>query len=86
MALPPPASPPVTLVLDSWMEAGEVRTALDGWAHLVAESMEDRLPAERATGEPLLAALSEASFRRDGSPAEIGRLVDAARQWIVAPR
>lgn len=84
-ALVPPAAVPVAPVLDSWMEAGEVRTALDGWAHLIAASMGDRPPGARATAEPLLAALNEASFRRDGSPEEISRLVAAARQWVATP-
>ncbi|MFN0177266.1 MAG: hypothetical protein ACKVZ0_00590 [Gemmatimonadales bacterium] len=78
---PPPPEPAIEPILTAWLHAGEIRTSLDGWAHLITDESVRRSPVAQAAAAPIVAALTEASFRRDGSPGEIAGLVAAARDW-----
>jgi hypothetical protein len=81
VSAPPPPEPAIEPILAAWLDAGEVRTSLDGWAHLMTDESVRRSPAAQAAAAPIVAALTEASFRRDGTPDEIAGLVAAARGW-----
>ncbi len=83
---PAPDADPVAL-LDRWTTAGETRVVLEGWTQLIT----DRLalkgdPGARATVEPLLLALGAVGFRPDTPPADVDRLIAAARRWVAEGR
>jgi len=77
---PPPPVDPAPL-LDRWAAAGEIRVALDGWARLVAEARARRGDPDGGA-EALQAAFDAIGFRADANPAEVERLVRAAKAWL----
>jgi len=82
LAAPPVTGPDLPAILDAWARSGEIRTALDGWAHLIERELERHQEADRAAASPLLDAMAIAGFRRDQSPAELERLTALAKRWL----
>ena len=78
----PVPEPDLPAVLEGWARAGETRTALDGWAHLIERELEARKDSDRAAATPLLDAMALAGFRRDEATGEIERLMTLAKRWL----
>ncbi len=76
---PPPLDP--RPLLDRWVAAGESTVALDGWARLVAETRGRRGDPDGGA-EALETAFTAIGFRADANPAEVERLVRAAKAWL----
>lgn len=76
-ALPPPARIPVDFeaTLRRWAELGELRAAVDGWAHVIAAEAHEagRAPDPRVAA--WLEAAERAGFRSDRDSAELERLL-----------
>lgn len=70
-------------VLDRWRGAGEHRSALDGWAHLIEDAKTRRPGMDHGGGSELAAELTEASFRHGREPEQADELVTAARRWLA---
>ena len=59
-----------------------MRSALDGWSHLIESALEQGPdPAAKAGAAPLLEALALAGFRPGLPPEESNRLLRAAHDW-----
>jgi hypothetical protein len=88
--IPPPAPiarPDLVAEIDAWAALGEVRSALDGWSHLIESELERRPdPAANAGAAPLLEAMALAGFRPGLPPEESNRLLRQARDWWNRPR
>jgi hypothetical protein len=83
----PIARPDFVAEVDAWAGFGEVRSALDGWSHLIEAELDRRAdPAAHAGATPLLEALALAGFRPRLPPDESTRLLRAARDWWNRPR
>lgn len=76
-----PALPDVPALLDRWADAGELKTAADGWAHLVGQSAATDGDAARVRAE-----LDRIGFRPD-PPAEVveAAIASAKRSLGVRP-
>lgn len=81
----PPAEDPVSL-LDRWAAMGETRAALEGWRQLIEARLVGADAAARTAVEPLLLALGTIGFRPDTPPADVDRLISAARRWMTEGR
>ncbi len=80
-----PEEPPPIDRLDRWQRSGELRVALDGWAHLV-ERTRAADPSAAATRDGLLAELDQVAFRPDAPPADVDELILRARRWVTEGR
>lgn len=88
MIAPPVIMPTMDRValLDRWAALGETRAALEGWSQLIEAGLAGADPSRRAPVEPLLLALGAIGFRPDTPPADVDRLIDAARRWVAEGR
>jgi hypothetical protein len=84
-AIVPPRPAPLKLEtsLTVWAELGELRAALDGWAHLIEAGVAGREVTPRAAA--WLAAAERAGFRGQADTAELERLIDAVKSLRAAP-
>lgn len=78
------AEPDLPAMLARWTDAGEARAALDGWARLVAQRSEGRGGDPDGGTEHLLHAIDAIGFRADAEPAEVTRVIRAAKDWLEA--
>jgi hypothetical protein len=81
---PDPPAPDVARLLDAWAAAGETRTALDGWSHLVeVEAKRRGAGLDQAETARLLEALEADGFRPDPPSADADRTIAAAKAWLA---
>jgi len=71
--------------LDRWQRSGEVRVALDGWAHLV-ERTPPSDPTAASIRNELLAELDRMAFRPDAPVADVDELIVRAKRWVAEGR
>jgi len=77
-----PPTPDLARLLDRWADAGETRTALDGWSHLVEQSVRER-GGDAAT---LLATLETIGFQPAPPADEVERVIASAKAWLEKAR
>jgi hypothetical protein len=81
--LPAAPEPAVGPLLAGWLAAGEVKTTLDGWAHLLERELTRTTDAQRRErGQELLGRMEIAGFRPDASGDDPAALIDRARAWV----
>ncbi len=87
LAPPAPVSePPLARILDGWAASGEVRIALEGWAHLVERRLSaDPNSERREEAEALLVEMNAAGFRPDPATGDAEALIGRARSVVVGP-
>ena len=89
VAVPRPVAPAPSdsvALLDQWAALGETRAALEGWSQLIETGLATADAERRAPVEPLLLALGAVGFRPDTPPADVDRLIAAARRWVAEGR
>jgi hypothetical protein len=84
VADPRPAPPPPDGTIETWARLGELRAAVDAWAHLIERHLAAR-PASAAGGRAAawLEAAEEAGFRDEVAAEELRRLAVGARACLT---
>lgn len=84
---PAPRAAPVPVdfpgLLDRWAEAGELKTAADGWAHLLARAA--GVPADTESAR-VLGELDRIGFRPDPPAEDVDAAIAAAKRILEAGR